>query len=366
MREGERVPASRDQDPAGGVRPLNESAASFCKHLLSSRTTLYVTPDAAMTMTMADAIDARETALMTLDTGQQLCNDLDTGQHLGDDDTALFSTHDLVPFLDVALAVTHQEIHRIDALADGEKELVMSTLKAFQLRIAVQSAAGKLVRDLDGMVLRATLLYEDGQAVKELSATQEPPLLNGQALVENGIASFRMRITVLSSLCHARRFRVRIHAEHAPELATVTSAVKTITKLRRGSREAREALREAREARGQLSLPSSAPRSPLSDSAAPLSCGKRSLGLEGDAVSDDELKEASWKEAKCRGVDKCHGFDAALDEETSCDTGRSLEEMWDEIHVNGRKLIELQRQQAALFQQLRTVQDELSEGLDEA
>jgi len=146
----------------------------------------------------------------------------------------------------------------------------------------------------------------------------------------------------------------------------VTSAVKTITKLRRGSREAREALREAREARGQLSLPSSAPRSPLSDSAAPLSCGKRSLGLEGDAVSDDELKEASWKEAKCRGVDKCHGFDAALDEEASCDTGRSLEEMWDEIHVNGRKLIELQRQQAALFQQLRTVQDELSEGLDEA
>jgi len=309
-------------------------------------------------MTLA-AIDARETAIKTIDTGQQLCDDLDTGQHLADADAAAFlSSHDLVPFLDLTLAVTHHEIHRIDTLGEGERELVMSTLKAFQLRVAVQSAAGKIVRDLDGMVLRATLIYEDGQTVKELSATQEPPLLNGQAIVEDGVASFRMRITVLSSLCHARRFRLRIHAEHAPDLSAVTSALKTITKLRRGPREPREALREAREGKGHVSRPTSAPHSPVADSAAPLSCGKRSLGFEGDEEQDG-LKETSWKEAKC-----C-GFEVALGEEAPCDSGRAIEEMWDEIHVNGRRLIELQRQQAALFEQLQAVKDQMCNGFEE-
>jgi len=103
----------------------------------------------------------------------------------------------------------------------------MSTLKAFMLRVGVQGEDATIFEE---MPLVASLIYENGHAVEEVSATLEPPLLGGEALVERGVATFKLKITVLSSLCRSHRFRVRVAAPGSG-LSVVTSPMRTITKL---------------------------------------------------------------------------------------------------------------------------------------
>jgi len=325
--------------------------------------------------------EKRPTASLMVETDQSRSTAIDTGQQIADIGTGqaahLSCDAALALLSDAVLSIAHHEIHRIDEVGEGApSEFVISTLKAFKLSVAVQAPSGNKSRDLDGCVLRARLTYEDGSLVEEVSATQEPPLLGGQAIVENTTASFRLRITVLSSLCHARKFRVHVHADGCPELAVMSSAVKTITKLRRGSRESREAAREARELQLQLQLQrehqgdtlTHAPRSPMRDAAALLdspiashwpSCGgKRSLGLI------DGLE--GWKDSACCDTATAHlgdprrtlqeyaAVDACVQDDLSSHT---LDQLWDEIHHNGSKLLELQQQQRQLFKQLRSMRE---------
>jgi len=137
---------------------------------------------------------------------------------------------------DARLKITHHEIHRIDREGDEDEELVMSTLRFFALRCEIFAGTEGTQPTMceNGKQYVATLIYENGNAVQELSMTHEPALLGGQAVVEDGIATFRLKITVLSALCRSQRFRVQVTAVDRPEICAITSPMRTITKLRRG------------------------------------------------------------------------------------------------------------------------------------
>lgn len=269
-----------------------------------------------------------------LDTGQKKTKKLDTGQKL--------LANQRVPFVvtDESLAIAHHEIHRVDE----PDELIISTLKYFQLHCEVQSMAGDLLYHLDGVTLVADLLYEDGNKVEDLSVTFEPPLLGDggacppKALIEGGCASFKLRITVLSSLCQKRLFRVRITSEERPGLCVLSDAVKTITKLRRSVRDPRAATlgQSRRESLGELS-------------ALQPSVGKRALTQVADEFTCS-LHEVSESCDVTRITFECTG-----DGEPTDVGAYSIDELWEQVATNGSRLLELQVQQRRLFKELRTL-----------
>lgn len=217
------------------------------------------------------------------------------------------------------LEILHFEVHRVDNAGRDDEELIMSALRHFVLRVGVMDGDALSTSD-DTMQLKASLIYENGKPVEEVSATLEPPLLGGDAIVENGVASFRLRITVLSSLCRSNKFRVRVSAvdEHAAPDAAVTSQVRTITKLRRGLK----------------GVPS-----PV---ASPLGGGEP-RELEWDVLDVSRaVFEVSATPSSAPAIKRAR---------------RHIDELWDEVHANGALLLELQRQQAALsaiFKELMT------------
>jgi hypothetical protein len=85
--------------------------------------------------------------------------------------------------------------------------------------------------------LQATLLYENGLPVKQLSNSE--PLLVGEPEVValQGSAVFKLRITSLSSHRDKQRFRIQIAPQsgmvrqHEPALTIVTDPMKSVTKL---------------------------------------------------------------------------------------------------------------------------------------
>merc|ERR1719456_1544888 len=96
-------------------------------------------------------LDATQQELLLYDTGQIDTGQLDTGQARASRTAA-----------DAALAVTFHQIHRVDTSESGDREEVISTLKYFNLHVAVQDRAGNLVYNHDGTTLTARLLYESG------------------------------------------------------------------------------------------------------------------------------------------------------------------------------------------------------------
>jgi len=260
---------------------------------------------------------AAETCLELYDTGQLY-------DKLGTKELAPSETAELVNNTSHRLRILQHDIHRLDETADG-MENVMSTLKGFTIRVGVFSNDGDMPLDTeDGIRLKAKLVYENGLDVEELSATLEPPLLGGTATLQNGTAVFKLRITVLSSLCRGNRFRVQIDSEVA-ELNVVTEPMRTITKLRRGpSNKKKDTATEVEpDSEGGLR-----PNSGL----------KRALELEGFLLEDFE--------AEAYGV-----ASAALAD------GRTLSELWDEVNSNGSLLLDLQQQQRTLFRELRELRE---------
>lgn len=282
---------------------------------------------------LASIIDTDQHELLAIDTGQDALA-LDTGQDVSDE------------LLLSQLVVRKHEIHRKDDLADGESELVTSTLKHFHIDVALVDLEGATVPHADGARVHATLVYEDGDVVEEVSASLEPPLLGGDAQLEAGCATLRLRTTVLTSLCQCRKFRVHIALESHPEIFVLTQAFKTITKLRRGSRGGanKEAAKEAateglKEAGGR-----SSPQSPLS--AVPNTSVKRALSAS--APPAPGAKQGT-KESACAAVDETKTTTTPA---TVAGT-RSLTSLWDEVRANSQTLIQLQKQQQDLFAELR-------------
>jgi hypothetical protein len=226
--------------------------------------------------------------------------------------------------VDAAINIGYHEIHRIDANGEtGEDEFVISTLKYFQLHASLQDISGERVPALDGTSLTAVLRYEDEGDVEELSVTGEPALLGGQAVLEGGVAKFKLRVTVLSSLCGKRNFRVKVVATCLPELAPIESqAFKTITKLNRPTRKPND--RGTAIATAGKEIPTTA--------LWPTSAARAN-------------ESASYGK---RGLDQLEGDD------DSCVT---LKEMWAELRDNGSRLERLQSEQVRLFDELRSVQE---------
>merc|ERR1719359_483026 len=138
------------------------------------------------------------------------------------------------------LQILDHTVHRIDAhtKANGEeeKEMVVSNLRHFNLKIGVLDPRMGIGRDAE-LPLKAELLYENGQLVEQL-ATCEPLLVGKTEVVAmQGSALFKLRITSLSSHRDKQRFRIRISPTDTsllltePGLSVVTTPMKCVTKL---------------------------------------------------------------------------------------------------------------------------------------
>ena len=138
------------------------------------------------------------------------------------------------------LQILDHTVHRIDAhtKANGEeeKEMVVSNLRHFNLKIGVLDPRMGVGRDAE-LPLKAELLYENGQLVEQL-ATCEPLLVGKTEVVAmQGTALFKLRITSLSSHRDKQRFRIRVSPVDTtvllrePGLSVVTTPMKCVTKL---------------------------------------------------------------------------------------------------------------------------------------
>ena len=173
----------------------------------------------------------------------------------------------------------HQEhrVHKVEMRAkengEQEDELVVSNLRPFTLKVR-GSPWGQRQRAREGGVrlcapavtrlpsetpqvgvhdaldmpildcalpLRASLLYENGLPVKQTSSSE--PLLVGETDVValQGAATFKLRITSLSSHRDKQRFRIQVAPQdpdvthREPLLCVVTDPMKSVTKLGRAS-----------------------------------------------------------------------------------------------------------------------------------
>merc|ERR1719163_631289 len=143
------------------------------------------------------------------------------------------------------LQILDHTVHRIDTLrkasGEEEKEMVVSNLRHFTLKVGVLDPRCGIGRDAD-LPLKAELLYENGQLVEQL-ATCEPLLVGKTEVVAmQGSALFKLRITSLSSHRDKQRFRIRVSPADTnlllrePGLSVVTTPMKCVTKLsHRGS-----------------------------------------------------------------------------------------------------------------------------------
>jgi len=135
------------------------------------------------------------------------------------------------------LQILDHTVHRIDnhtkANGEEEKEMVVSNLRHFNLKIGVLDPR----MGVSDLPLKAELLYENGQLVEQL-ATCEPLLVGKTEVVAmQGTALFKLRITSLSSHRDKQRFRIRVSPIdqslllHEPNLHVVTTPMKCVTKL---------------------------------------------------------------------------------------------------------------------------------------
>ena len=211
------------------------------------------------------------------------------------------------------LQIMDHTVHRIDsnikANGEEEKEMVVSNLRHFTLKIGVidRSGGGHEAE----LPLKAELLYENGQLVEQLATcarlvglvcgperpgratelqrvaavasattvavtptptptpTRCEPLLVGktQVVAMQGMALFKLRITSLSSHRDKQRFRIRVSPVDTslllrePHLTAVTTPMKCVTKLsHRGSGGNKEG--EGEEARPAPPGPAPAPAPP--------------------------------------------------------------------------------------------------------
>jgi len=177
------------------------------------------------------------------------------------------------------------------------------------------------------MKLSAILIFDNGNAVTDLSQSMEPPLLGGEAILSNGEALFELRITVLSSLCRGSKFRVRVTAVDRHAYRVITGPIRTITKLHR---------MPARKAKLQKTSGEGSVRDTLTTELATL--------LPGDTLE--------WSASLFDVCATAELSNVTTDRKVVC-TERTHEDIWDEVSANNALILELQNQQAALFEQLR-------------
>jgi|LauGreDrversion2_2_1035103.scaffolds.fasta_scaffold25455_1 hypothetical protein len=253
------------------------------------------------------------------------------------------------------LHILQHDVHRLDNAMDGTPENVMSTLRYFILRVGIFEGDGATPTDAeDGLRLKATLVYEqNGSRVEELSATLEPPLLGGEAIIDHGIAAFKLRITVLSSLCRGNRFRVQVTCAERSDFDVYTAPIRTITKLRRPPGK-KAAAKAAAAAMGE-----SGPRCELESFL--LDDLEEECGL---VPGDTSAKpQAAIGESGPSGELESFLLND-LEEECGLVPGgtsakRTLDDLWSRVQENRSLLLSLQQEQQELFREIRDLRQKL-------
>ena len=114
------------------------------------------------------------------------------------------------------LKILEHRVHKVEMrtkeTGEQEEELVVSNLRPFTLKVGVRDHLDTQLHDCS-LPLRATLLYENGLPVKQTSTSE--PLLVGETDVValQGAATFKLRITSLSSHRDKQRFRIQIEPQ---------------------------------------------------------------------------------------------------------------------------------------------------------
>lgn len=142
------------------------------------------------------------------------------------------------------LKILEHRVHKVEMRTkengEPEEELVVSNLRPFTLKVGVHDALDMPLLDCS-LPLRAALLYENGLPVKQAPTSSSEPLLVGETDVValQGSATFKLRITSLSSHRDKQRFRIQVGPQDAdmlrvdPQLCVVTDPMKSVTKLGR-------------------------------------------------------------------------------------------------------------------------------------
>uniref|UniRef100_A0A7S2CH94 Uncharacterized protein n=1 Tax=Haptolina brevifila TaxID=156173 RepID=A0A7S2CH94_9EUKA len=143
-----------------------------------------------------------------------------------------------------SLKILEHHVHKVEMRTkengEQEEELVVSNLRPFTLKVGVHDASEEPMLDCS-LPLRASLLYENGMPVKQTSSSE--PLLVGETDVValQGAATFKLRITSLSSHRDKQRFRIQVAPQdvelhlNEPNLCVVTDPMKSVTKLGRAA-----------------------------------------------------------------------------------------------------------------------------------
>jgi len=142
------------------------------------------------------------------------------------------------------LKILEHRVHKVEVRTkendEPEEELVVSNLRPFMLKVGVHDHLDMPILDCS-LPLRAALLYENGLPVKQTSSSE--PLLVGETDVValQGAATFKLRITSLSSHRDKQRFRIQVAPQDhdllgtEPQLCVVTDPMKSVTKLGRAT-----------------------------------------------------------------------------------------------------------------------------------
>lgn len=142
------------------------------------------------------------------------------------------------------LKILEHRVHKVEVRTkegdEQEEELVVSNLRPFTIKVGVHDDTDAAMYDCT-LPLRATLLYENGLPVKQTSTSE--PLLVGETDVValQGVATFKLRITSLSSHRDKQRFRIQISPQESElvlnerGLEVVTEPMKSVTKLGRAT-----------------------------------------------------------------------------------------------------------------------------------
>ena len=146
-------------------------------------------------------------------------------------------------FAGLRLVIEKHHVHKVDHHNDENSEYTVSSLRTFNVEVALLNASNGLARDVH-VGLRASLLYENGQNV--LRPNDKEPVLTGETEVViiggRGLLKLRVGASVLTSKHDRQRFRVNIspNSEHLsaqfPQLTVRSGPFKSVTKLERKPR----------------------------------------------------------------------------------------------------------------------------------
>jgi len=138
------------------------------------------------------------------------------------------------------LHITDHTVHKASA-----EDLIVSTLKPFSISVGLGDEDDLRIVEHEPAHLTCELLYENGQPVPTPLLPEQRTLIHGgTALLQGGRATFKLRLSVLSSQHGFRKFRLRLAVAREegssplPHIASViTDPMRTITKLHRGPRQ---------------------------------------------------------------------------------------------------------------------------------